>query len=401
MRNAPGYLFMLALLSQVIGVILGGEVVEIRFHGNHSIPDSELADKLGIRLGDAYSAQDREEIKARLMATGRFEWIDVRARHRTLNSNGPVALIIVMRERTPAKKKIMFFPILSVTDEYGLTAGGRLTTLDLLGLKERLSFPATVGGLKEASGEAEFSVDRSLFDQLIVGGGIAQWENPHYMINDTRTRASGEVHKRIKRLQYSLFGGWANARFGELDDSLLQYGFELTLDGRQERLFPRNTGFVRFRLNRTHTLDNGPTYNRYTLDVRGFKGLPRRVVLATQVQYSTSSAPLPAYMKPYLGGAATLRGWETGAFIGDNRLISSIEIRMPLSSALSLHKLGLNLFFDLGTVYDHGQSLSRAQFEKGAGTGFFLFLFGLGFKFEVAQNLKGNWRVHFSTGFRF
>ena len=82
-------------------------------------------------------------------------------------------------------------------------------------------------------------------------------------------------------------------------------------------------------------------------------------------------------------------------------MISSLEMRIPFNSALSLHKAGLNLFFDLGTVYDHGQSLSKARFEKGVGSGLFLFVFGLGFKVELANNLKGNWRVHFSTGFRF
>lgn len=391
----------LAVLTQLTGFLAAGEVTEIRFHGNHSVPDTEMASEIGIAVGDDYIDADKDRIEAAMMATDRFEWVDVRSRYRSFSSDGPVALIIVVKEKPPAKKKFMFFPILSITDEYGLTFGGRVTTLDLLGLNERLTFPATLGGLKQASGEASFFLNRPVVDEFVFGGGIAQWENPHYKIEDTRTRFSSEVRKQVGRFHYALHGGWTNARFGPLDDSMLNYGFALTLDGRQEKLLPRDTGFVQFGLNRTHTLDNGPAYNQYTLDLRGFKGLPRRAVLATQVKYTGSSDPLPPYMKPYLGGAATLRGWETGAFVGDNRLISSLEVRIPFNSSLSLHKAGMDLFFDLGTVYDHGQSLSKAKFEKGVGSGLFLFVFGLGFKVELAHNLKGNWRVHFSTGFRF
>ena len=49
----------------------------------------------------------------------------------------------------------MFLPIVSYADGYGFTYGGRVSTVDLLGIGERLSVPLTWGGTRRAALEFE------------------------------------------------------------------------------------------------------------------------------------------------------------------------------------------------------------------------------------------------------
>ena len=152
---------------------------------------------------------------------------------------------------------------------------------------------------------------------------------------------------------------------------------------------------------RIKLLDGGPRFNRYKLDVRGYKGVFGQAILAGQFLYHIADGRLPDYQRPFLGGSATLRGENPGAFIGDNLVLTSLELRMPLNSKLAVYRAGIDVFFDSGAVYDHGRSLGSADFKHGAGIGFFLFVAGYGIKVDFAHNLRDNFRVHFSTSFRF
>ena len=49
----------------------------------------------------------------------------------------------------------MFLPIVNYADGYGFTYGGRVSTIDLLGIGERLSVPLTWGGTRRAALEVE------------------------------------------------------------------------------------------------------------------------------------------------------------------------------------------------------------------------------------------------------
>ena len=74
---------------------------------------------------------------------------------------------------------------------------------------------------------------------------------------------------------------------------------------------------------------------------------------------------------------------------------------MPLSSKLAVYQAGMDFFMDSGAVFDHGRTLGSADVKHGAGLGFFLFVAGFGIKVDFAHNLRDNFRVHFSTRFRY
>ena len=64
--------------------------------------------------------------------------------------------------------------------------------------------------------------------------------------------------------------------------------------------------------------------------------------------------PVPPYLKSMLGGTSNLRGFRTGTAVGDTLVASSIELRVPLTSPLSIGKVGVSAFVDAGAVHDKG-----------------------------------------------
>ena len=88
--------------------------------------------------------------------------------------------------------------------------------------------------------------------------------------------------------------------------------------------------------------------DQYTTDARGYLGLIRQAVLAGRVQYSSADRALPDYERLLLGGASNLRGFRTGTFDGDRMLVTSAELRVPITSVLSGAKLGLTASWTRG-----------------------------------------------------
>ena len=95
--------------ASVLGVVLSlsaaaataatDTVVEIRVHGNHSIPDDEVVELAGIALGDVVDNGVLDSVARRLTDSGRFETVDVYKRYWSLTATDRIALVMVVRER--------------------------------------------------------------------------------------------------------------------------------------------------------------------------------------------------------------------------------------------------------------------------------------------------------------
>ena len=101
-----------------------------------------------------------------------------------------------------------------------------------------------------------------------------------------------------------------------------------------------------------------------------------------------------------LGGTGTVRGFETGYDIGDTLWASSVELRVPLSSATRVGRVGLRAFVDAGDVTDH-HGVFTAPTRVGAGVGAFTQASLLQMALDVAHGRDSGWRVHVSSGVRF
>jgi outer membrane protein assembly factor BamA len=301
---------------------------------------------------------------------------------------------------------MMFMPILSYSDELGFTYGARITTIDLLGADERISFPLSWGGTKQAAAELRFDIDRRALSGVTAETGIRRLKNPHFDIDDTRVTVGGGVFKRAGPAQLDFSVDWQRVEFADTKDDLLNLGVGAKVDTRQEAYLPRNAIYLAGGYDHLDILEGGQSYNRFTADVRGYVGLIGHTILASQFVYRGADGRLPDYERLWLGGAETLRGYSTARFIGDNLATASIEFRWPLRPPVQVGQFGLDLFVDTGTVYDHGDSLRDATFYSGVGGGVFFFALGYGLKVDVGYGLEGEevgggWHWHFSTSFRY
>ena len=390
-------------------------IVEVRVHGNHSIPDADVVGLAGVVTGGTLNEDTIPQVETRLRGSRRFDSVDVRKRYRSLTATHEVVLILVVHERpSPAagnllfrtaqvlKQKSLFMPVLTYTEGYGFTYGARASTIDLLGAGERLSMPLTWGGTKRATLEVDKAFEGGLSGQIVAGTSISSRENPHFEVVDRRIELWAKTYREVARgVRLSASAGWADVEFADLDDRVVTYGLSLSFDTRRDPTFPRDAIFASAGWDALNILDGGGSIGQTRLEFRAYKGVVGQTVLSFRGMYLGADRSLPPYAQPFIGGAATVRGYPVGQFIGDSLTTASAELRIPLTSPLGVGKAGGSVFFDTGAAYDVGQRLRKTRFHQGVGAGVFLIATVFQLKLDLAYGLDDGVRLHLTSGFRF
>jgi hemolysin activation/secretion protein len=304
------------------------------------------------------------------------------------------------------RNRLMFFPIIQYDDGYGWTYGGQTAVVDALGKGTRLSFPLSWGATKRAAIEADRTFKTGPLTRLTGTFGIAQRENPHFLVDDRRTEVKARAERRLFDM-VTLGGELGRTRVAFLParESFWTTGADVTLDTRRDPSFPSDAVLASASWSRLHPIGStsfgtGPI-DSYRLDARGFKRLFRQNVLAVRAEYDKASAPLPQYEQWLLGGS-NLRGTKSGVYAGDQRFLWSAELRVPFSSPLSAGRVGFNIFMDGGATAPFGQRIWDQPRHKSAGAGLFLSVAVLQLNAEVSRSIDGkSTRFHFGTGFTF
>jgi outer membrane protein assembly factor BamA len=389
-------------------------VVEIRIHGNYRTPDGEVLEIAGLAVGAPLDAASIEAAADRLRRSGRFEAVDVRKRYRSIDDASQVAVIIAVTERPGVEKggempgpmkrvrnALMASPSLEYVDGYGFIAGGRLSFVNVLGKGGHIAAPLTFGSTRQAGIELDKTFAAASGGRVHGGYRIISRENPGYDLRDLRNEFWVEGSRRFAHvLNASTSAGWSDVSFGDVHDQLVTGGASISLDTRVNPSFPRNAVYASAGWEGLSP-DSGPTVNRFTLDGQAYLGLIGSSVLALRAKTETADGPLPAYERALVGGFGSLRGFEAGAFTGDNAATASLELRVPFHSPLRLGQTGLTLFGDAGAAYDHGTKLADAPFEYGAGAGWYLRVPLFQLEVDVAYGFDRGTRVHVMAGFRF
>ena len=270
------------------------------------------------------------------------------------------------------RSKLMFLPIISYADGYGFTYGGRVSTVDLLGIDERLSVPLTWGGTRRAALEFERLFKTGPLTRIASSLAIWNRENPRFEIRDQRV----EVKGRAERVFADVFRAGIDASsstisFGTLDDDLWTLGTSARhRHARLDPAFPGNAVCDDGRLDR-HALPDHPR-NRSIAS----RPTPAAIFAPSGRSSSRAAPPTPAptpACRPTNGSSSAdrhrVRGFGTGAFDGDRTFVTSAEVRVPITSVLSGAKLGLTVFYDAGKAWDFGSRMEDAQWHRGAGAG--------------------------------
>jgi len=75
---------------------------EVRVHGNTHTPEADVLKLAGLRVGQPLDQAAIEAAETRLRQSGRFDAVEIRKRHRSLDGGPEVALVIIVQEH-PAR----------------------------------------------------------------------------------------------------------------------------------------------------------------------------------------------------------------------------------------------------------------------------------------------------------
>lgn len=390
-----------------------GVVGEIRIHGNHTTPDAEVVAIVGDVIGKPATDALIADVGARLETSGRFDGVEVRKRYRSIDNPDDILLMVMVDEvaaisdddLTPGPLKKfrssgMFMPVLHSEDGYGFTYGVRVSFVDQLGPRSRISLPLTWGGERQARAQLERSFTSGPIERLAGEAGIGRRENPHFEVADTRVTVTARAESIVQRwLRLGGGGGYDDVKFGDLRERLSRVGGNVTIDTRVDPGFPRNAVHAVFGIDRL-SFDSGHA-NRRTADVRAYLGLLGQSVLAVRALSVTSKEPLPLYEQNLLGGDANLRGFDAGYKASDNIVAVSAELRIPVTSPLSIGRFGVKVFTDAGAAYAAGEKMADQMLETGYGGGLYFHMTILRMSLDVAKAKHQSWKWHFGLGVTF
>ena len=402
----------------------------MRVHGNAAVAEAAILKIAGIEVGTPLDGTVLQEVERRLRDSGHFDTVDVRKRYRSLTDPTDVAIVLLVHEKTGVRtndagvierpvgdlitNRIMFLPILNFVDGYGFTYGARFSTVDLFGAGERLSVPLTWGGTRRVALEADRTFKTGPLTRIF--GSVALWQrqNPGFVLepeedDDSTTERRVELRARAERNIAQLFTVGvettrATVDFGPLpSNDQWTIGADAALDTRSNPAFPANAVYLGAGWNALDVDGFTERINRYTLDARGYVRPIGQPVLAGRIQYVSADADLPLHERWLVGGSGSLRGFRTGTFNGNEALITSAELRIPITSVISGGKIGVTVFADAAKVGDNVVSLDDARWNKSAGAGLFFIASVVRINVDVARQLRdgGSTRVHLSSGFGF
>lgn len=420
-RRASAVAFAVAMVALPVPDAYGQPaaaetVVDIRVHGNHTTPDDDVVAVAGVAVGDVVDLDVAEAVTRRLEASGRFETVEVRKRYRSLTATDRIALVIVVRERPRASignpvvralarisRQSMFLPIVRYDEGYGMSYGARFSLVDVLGPGSRLSTPLTWGGDRRAGLEAEWPTAGGVVDRVRGGSSYGRRVHPFFGADDQRTRFWAAVDRGLgPGLRLGVEAAREEVRFRARADRLTRLTVGLEYGGFSPGAFPRDDVRVSAAVERLSVAGRPAAIVRPRIDAQAFKGVGGQAVLAARVLFEGASTALPPYEQTLLGGGGNLRGWRVGSRVGDRLMAASVELRLPMSSPLSIGNAGFRIFYDTAAAYDVGQSLRGARFLAGAGGGVFLTLPPFAsVHLDIGHDFRGSLRLHAGAGVGF
>ena len=402
-------------------------VVAIQVHGNTLTSSEDIVRASGIAVGDQVTDTVLVEAEARLRSAMKFESVEVLKRFASISDptrvliliqvdEGPVRIdlpevdapggdapVTVGRPRAVRRApfNVMFVPILSAEDGYGLTYGAQFAFSGHRVARRRIVVPASWGGDKRIGVEYQQEFSQRFAPRVRTGGFLQRRRHPFFQDDADRTRVWGRTEWSIIRdIRAGAEAAWQTSSLAGQEVEAKSVGADVVVDTRVDPLMPYNAIFVRSAVERLRFSSAG-TAVRTEIDANGYVGLHRGIVVELRAVRENFSRPAPYIYKSILGGSRNLRGFRAGSAVGDTLVAGSLEIRIPTTSPLRVARFGYNVFIDAGTTYDNGQRFADQKLEKGVGAGIWATAPLFRISLAVARGIGSGSRVHVAAGLTF
>lgn len=393
-------------------------VADILVHGNYVTPDQEIVRLAGLEVGASFGPATIATVTKRLENTGRFKHVQVLRRFASIADPSQIVVVIIVDEgpvridvpsdpdapvrvvRRRGLRNLMFLPVIDAEDGYGVTYGARLALANVGGPRGRLSFPLTWGGLKRAGAEYDRTFLDAPLSRIQTGVAVERQKNPAFQVQDHRKRVWVRAERALGLFRLGAGGEWRRVAFAGTHDTVRSLGADVAFDTRIDPVLPRNAVYATASWERLRFASGGATI-RTRVEARGYVGLVGQTALELRAVREDATRPLPPYLKSLLGGWSSLRGYKAGSFAGDTLALGSVELRVPLTSALSVGKLGVSAFVDAGTAYDKGQRFRDQRLHTGVGGSVWVTVAAFHLGLSVAHGRGAGTRVNFGGGLSF
>jgi hypothetical protein len=178
-----------------------------------------------------------------------------------------------------------------------------------------------------------------------------------------------------------------------------------TNDKRNDKVLPAWGSFINIKLQEFKGLNNNSTsFAQLIPQVALYKSLNAKntIVLADRVGGGITIGKTAFYQSLFLGGQDNLLGYRLYRFAGQHSFYNNLELRIKLSDFASYivpGQIGVIGFYDIGRVWENGQSSDK--WHNGTGAGFYVAPARLAVIKIIAGYSEEGWYPYLSTSFRF
>jgi len=357
-----------------------GKVIrEIRIQGLRNTRESVVRDQLASQVGHIYTQKTAKDD---------YRWLE-RLRVFTSIHTSPAVVedAVVLTIEVQELPIIVPFPTLNITRTNGASGGLGVGTLNLMNSAVSLSGSTKFGGLTEVDVSLKAPWRLRSREWYRASYDYRDRKNKHYSYREN----SHELDIRIgisPRPDWMLSGKFGFMSMGSDTpgitlspgnrDSIPALGAIVEYDGLDSAAVPREGWKGIFDITQNGGFLGGDgNFMTTQLDIRRYQPLADRhtLVLFSYITFQSGEVEedVPVYRGYQIGGANTVRGWDSDARLGNNQFVNTLEYRYELVPPKSFRvykysfSIGLQLagFADLGTAWTHGSEFTRNMIAGG------------------------------------
>ena len=362
--------------------VYGQIVTDIRVIGLETTKPYIVDRELATKVGEPFTRENEEKDYERLDRLQIFSEITI---YTSLDDDGGLVVFIEVKET------FAYLPVvsISVSDENGISIGGGLKSVNLLGRAIYLSGVARFGG--------ETTVEIDLRDPWAFGYRIGYQAEYYHRNRDNVihgfTETADEVYTMLRKYvgENGRFGGRLYYQGIQSDkdgktlspdnfDHVIYGSVFVGYDSRDLHSNPHKGWWSSVELAKSGLFGTDSDFWRTDLDLRRFQPLADDHTLGFFSLYTNTSGTVNseiAYWQTFgIGGSNSIRGYGVGTKVGKNQFINTVEYRWnfmqprPFSYFGITASMGMQLAFftDFGSAWNTMEEF-EPNFLWSGGTG--------------------------------